>query len=33
MKKESFNTALEIMGLAAMFRYHGQMNAMSRVAF
>ena len=29
--KETMNTDLEIMGLGAMFRYHGQMNAMGRM--
>lgn len=33
MKKEAFNMALEMMGVGAMFRYHGQMNALGRVAF
>ena len=31
MAKETFNTALEIGGLGAMFRYHGQMNGLARV--
>ena len=30
-QKESLNTDLEIMGLGAMFRYHGQMNALGRL--
>jgi enoyl-CoA hydratase len=29
--KEALNTALEIMGVGAMFRYHGQMNALGRL--
>lgn len=33
MKKEAFNMALEMMGVGAMFRYHGQMNALGRVAY
>jgi enoyl-CoA hydratase len=31
MAKETLNTALEIGGLGAMFRYHGQMNGLARV--
>lgn len=31
MAKETYNTALEIGGVGAMFRYHGQMNALARV--
>lgn len=31
IKKEGLNAALDIMGLAAAFRYHGQMNAMARL--
>ncbi len=31
MAKVAFNTALEIGGVGAMFRYHGQMNALARV--
>ncbi|HEY5645396.1 MAG TPA: enoyl-CoA hydratase-related protein [Pseudomonadales bacterium] len=29
--KEALNTALEIQGLGALFRYHGQMNALGRL--
>jgi enoyl-CoA hydratase len=29
--KESLNTDLEMMGVGAMFRYHGQMNALGRL--
>jgi enoyl-CoA hydratase len=29
--KEALNTALEIMGVGALFRYHGQMNALGRL--
>ena len=29
--KETLNTALEIMGVGALFRYHGQMNALGRL--
>jgi enoyl-CoA hydratase len=29
--KEALNTSLEIMGVGAMFRYHGQMNALGRL--
>jgi enoyl-CoA hydratase len=29
--KESLNTALEIQGVGALFRYHGQMNALCRL--
>ena len=29
--KESLNTALEIQGVGALFRYHGQMNALCRI--
>lgn len=29
--KETLNTALEIQGLGALFRYHGQMNALGRL--
>jgi enoyl-CoA hydratase len=29
--KETLNTDLEIMGVGAMFRYHGQMNALGRL--
>ena len=29
--KEALNTSLEIMGVAALFRYHGQMNALGRL--
>jgi enoyl-CoA hydratase len=29
--KEGLNTALEIMGVGAMFRYHGQLNALGRL--
>lgn len=29
--KEALNTALEITGLGALFRYHGQMNALGRL--
>jgi enoyl-CoA hydratase len=29
--KETLNTALEIMGAGALFRYHGQMNALGRL--
>jgi len=29
--KEFFNTHLEILGLGALFRYHGQMNALGRL--
>ena len=31
LNKEALNTALEIMGVGAMFRYHGQMNALRRL--
>jgi enoyl-CoA hydratase len=30
-QKEALNTALEIQGVGALFRYHGQMNALCRV--
>lgn len=29
--KEALNTSLEIMGVGALFRYHGQMNALGRL--
>jgi len=29
--KEALNTALEIQGVGALFRYHGQMNALGRL--
>ena len=29
--KEALNTDLEIMGVGALFRYHGQMNALARI--
>lgn len=29
--KETLNTSLEIMGVGALFRYHGQMNALGRL--
>ena len=29
--KEALNTALEILGVGALFRYHGQMNALGRL--
>jgi enoyl-CoA hydratase len=29
--KEALNTALEVMGVGALFRYHGQMNALGRL--
>ncbi len=29
--KEMLNTAMEVQGLGALFRYHGQMNAMARL--
>jgi enoyl-CoA hydratase len=29
--KESLNTALDILGVGALFRYHGQMNALGRL--
>jgi enoyl-CoA hydratase len=28
--KEALNTSLDIMGVGALFRYHGQMNALGR---
>jgi enoyl-CoA hydratase len=31
LNKETLNTALEIMGVGALFRYHGQMNALRRL--
>ena len=31
LNKETLNTALEIMGVGAMFRYHGQLNALRRL--
>lgn len=31
MNKEALNTSLEIMGVGALFRYHGQMNALGRL--
>ncbi len=31
LNKETLNTALDIMGVGAMFRYHGQMNALRRL--
>ena len=31
LNKEVLNTSLEIMGVGAMFRYHGQMNALRRL--
>ena len=31
LNKEALNTALDIMGVGAMFRYHGQMNALRRL--
>jgi enoyl-CoA hydratase len=31
LNKEALNTALEIMGVGAMFRYHGQVNALRRL--
>lgn len=31
MNKEALNTALEMQGVGAMFRYHGQMNALGRL--
>jgi enoyl-CoA hydratase len=31
MNKETLNTALEIQGVGALFRYHGQMNALGRL--
>jgi enoyl-CoA hydratase len=31
MNKEALNTALEIMGAGALFRYHGQLNALGRL--
>ena len=31
MNKEALNTALDIMGVGAMFRYHGQLNALRRL--
>jgi enoyl-CoA hydratase len=30
-QKEALNTALEIQGVGALFRYHGQMNALCRI--
>lgn len=30
--KETLNTSLEIMGVGALFRYHGQMNALGRLS-
>ena len=29
--KEALNMDLEVMGLSTLFRYHGQMNALSRI--
>ncbi len=29
--KEALNTALDILGVGALFRYHGQMNALGRL--
>jgi enoyl-CoA hydratase/carnithine racemase len=29
--KEALNTSLEILGVGALFRYHGQMNALGRL--
>jgi enoyl-CoA hydratase len=29
--KEALNTDLEIMGVGALFRYHGQMNALGKI--
>ena len=31
LNKETLNTALEIMGVGAMFRYHGQLNGLRRL--
>jgi enoyl-CoA hydratase len=31
LNKEVLNTSLEIMGVGAMFRYHGQLNALRRL--
>src|SRR6185437_9710278 len=31
LNKETLNTALDILGVGALFRYHGQMNAISRL--
>jgi enoyl-CoA hydratase len=31
MNKDALNTALEIMGAGALFRYHGQLNALGRL--
>jgi enoyl-CoA hydratase len=31
ISKEGLNTALEIMGVGALFRYHGQLNALGRL--
>jgi enoyl-CoA hydratase len=31
MNKETLNTALEVLGVGALFRYHGQMNALGRL--
>jgi enoyl-CoA hydratase len=31
LNKETLNTALDILGVGALFRYHGQMNAVSRL--
>jgi enoyl-CoA hydratase len=31
MNKEALNTSMEIWGIGAMFRYHGQMNALGRL--
>jgi hypothetical protein len=31
MNKGTLNTALEVLGVGALFRYHGQMNALGRL--